>query len=249
MSRPSPAPPDSLPAAADPPRPFDFGFLEPAPQSPATSSDAGTKQRRPQAKNACVNCKKSCKKCENVRPCPRCIQRGIADSCRDSERKVRKGGELRGPYRRKDKAKPQLRDGGVSPQSGQTRLPQHDETGTTSSSILPLDASRVSDCHSTPLPSSAFALPVYGRPCEPLKMTPMTALTILSELALESDASRLDEIGCAIHINVSQLSPPRNNSYSGRDVKHEPTAFGSATHSASCLQESTPLQTPDRSIV
>jgi hypothetical protein len=36
-----------------------------------------------------VNCKKSCKKCDDERPCQRCIRLNIAETCKDSTRKGR----------------------------------------------------------------------------------------------------------------------------------------------------------------
>ncbi|ORX51775.1 hypothetical protein BCR36DRAFT_350771 [Piromyces finnis] len=59
------------------------------------------KKKRSQVKMACVNCKKSCKKCANVRPCLRCIQKGIADTCIDIKRKPRRIGIKRGPYKKR----------------------------------------------------------------------------------------------------------------------------------------------------
>ncbi|KAI8811843.1 hypothetical protein BJ742DRAFT_104320 [Cladochytrium replicatum] len=38
---------------------------------------------------ACVNCKKSCKKCMDERPCPRCIRLKIEETCVDAPRKDR----------------------------------------------------------------------------------------------------------------------------------------------------------------
>eukprot|EP00833_Pecoramyces_ruminatium_P005372 jgi/Orpsp1_1/1179404/evm.model.c7180000069187.1 len=59
------------------------------------------RKKRNQVKIACVNCQKACKKCANVRPCSRCVQRGIADTCFDIERKPRRVGVKRGPYKKK----------------------------------------------------------------------------------------------------------------------------------------------------
>ncbi|KAF8978116.1 hypothetical protein BGZ46_006817 [Entomortierella lignicola] len=59
------------------------------------------KPKRRQVKNACVNCQKACKKCDEGRPCTRCIKYGLSDTCVDSTRKVRKKGIKRGPYKRK----------------------------------------------------------------------------------------------------------------------------------------------------
>ncbi|KAF9937381.1 hypothetical protein BGZ67_001325 [Mortierella alpina] len=59
------------------------------------------KPKRRQVKNACVNCQKACKKCDEGRPCTRCRKYGLADTCVDSTRKVRKKGVKRGPYKRR----------------------------------------------------------------------------------------------------------------------------------------------------
>ncbi|KAI9366281.1 hypothetical protein BD770DRAFT_468097 [Pilaira anomala] len=60
--------------------------------------------KRNQVKNACTNCQKACKKCDDARPCPRCIKYGIADTCINSVRKERKKGIKRGPYKRRQKS-------------------------------------------------------------------------------------------------------------------------------------------------
>ncbi|KAI9275378.1 hypothetical protein BY458DRAFT_489189 [Sporodiniella umbellata] len=59
--------------------------------------------KRKQVKNACTNCQKACKKCDDARPCPRCVKYGIHDSCVNSVRKERKKGIKRGPYKRRVK--------------------------------------------------------------------------------------------------------------------------------------------------
>ncbi|CAO3640033.1 unnamed protein product [Cunninghamella echinulata] len=63
----------------------------------------GQPAKRKQVKNACTNCQKACKKCDDARPCPRCIKYGIADTCVNSVRKERKKGIKRGPYKRRQK--------------------------------------------------------------------------------------------------------------------------------------------------
>ncbi|KAF9397368.1 hypothetical protein BGZ94_006307, partial [Podila epigama] len=47
------------------------------------------------------NCQKACKKCDEGRPCTRCVKYGLTDTCVDSTRKVRKKGIKRGPYKRR----------------------------------------------------------------------------------------------------------------------------------------------------
>jgi hypothetical protein len=61
-----------------------------------------TRSKRRQVKNACTNCQKACKKCDDARPCLRCVKYGIAEECVDSHRKERKKGIKRGPYKKRD---------------------------------------------------------------------------------------------------------------------------------------------------
>lgn len=58
--------------------------------------------KRRQVKNACTNCQKACKKCDDARPCLRCVKYGIAEECVDSQRKERQKGIKRGPYKKRD---------------------------------------------------------------------------------------------------------------------------------------------------
>ncbi|KAI8343281.1 hypothetical protein BC941DRAFT_448100 [Chlamydoabsidia padenii] len=59
------------------------------------------KQKRKQVRNACINCQKACKKCDEQRPCPRCVKYGTTDTCVNSVRKERKKGVKRGPYKKR----------------------------------------------------------------------------------------------------------------------------------------------------
>ncbi|KIK68619.1 hypothetical protein GYMLUDRAFT_727679 [Collybiopsis luxurians FD-317 M1] len=52
---------------------------------------------------ACTNCAAACKRCDEARPCERCKKYGVADTCVDGQRKERKKGIKRGPYKRKTK--------------------------------------------------------------------------------------------------------------------------------------------------
>ncbi|ORZ08347.1 hypothetical protein BCR42DRAFT_143771 [Absidia repens] len=52
---------------------------------------------------AIANCQKACKKCDDDRPCARCIKFGLTETCVSSIRKERKKGMKRGPYKRKGK--------------------------------------------------------------------------------------------------------------------------------------------------
>ncbi|OUM67228.1 hypothetical protein PIROE2DRAFT_5388, partial [Piromyces sp. E2] len=57
-------------------------------------------RKRHQVKVACVNCRKACKKCDENRPCARCIKMDLCATCVDGERKPREKGVRRGPYKR-----------------------------------------------------------------------------------------------------------------------------------------------------
>ncbi|KAF9351062.1 hypothetical protein BGX34_000840 [Mortierella sp. NVP85] len=84
---------------------------------PLNETQLTQKPKRRQVKNACVNCQKACKKCDEGRPCARCIKYGLTDTCVDSTRKVRKKGIKRGPYKR--------------------RVPANGQAGSASSSTTP----------------------------------------------------------------------------------------------------------------
>ncbi|KAI9361053.1 hypothetical protein BD770DRAFT_408872 [Pilaira anomala] len=85
-------------------------------------------KRRSQVKNACVNCQKACKKCDEGRPCQRCIKLGITDTCFDSPRKERKKGFKRGPYRKKSTS--------TQPSSPKNDVPENISSSSTSSPLF-----------------------------------------------------------------------------------------------------------------
>jgi len=76
----------------------------PPQQSAQPELNSNGKPKRKQVKNACVNCQKACKKCDDGRPCQRCIKYGLTETCVDSVRKERKKGVKRGPYKRRNQA-------------------------------------------------------------------------------------------------------------------------------------------------
>ncbi|KAJ7632311.1 hypothetical protein FB45DRAFT_499665 [Roridomyces roridus] len=71
---------------------------------PITGNTHGSRSKRRQVKNACTSCQKASKKCDDARPCLRCVKYGVHDECVDSPRKERKKGAKRGPYRKRDGA-------------------------------------------------------------------------------------------------------------------------------------------------
>ncbi|ELU45019.1 hypothetical protein AG1IA_00954 [Rhizoctonia solani AG-1 IA] len=83
---------------------YDMYDGQPPSTAASTSfSDPSTvRPKRKQVKNACSACQRACKRCDVGRPCERCIKYGMAESCRDSQRKERKKGIKRGPYKKRD---------------------------------------------------------------------------------------------------------------------------------------------------
>ncbi|KTW32550.1 uncharacterized protein T551_00035 [Pneumocystis jirovecii RU7] len=78
-------------------------FDKKQPQENLESKQSPEKKKRSQVRNACVNCQKSNKKCDEARPCSRCIKHNLFDSCINSKRKKRQKGIKRGPYKRRNK--------------------------------------------------------------------------------------------------------------------------------------------------
>ncbi|KAH7928564.1 hypothetical protein BV22DRAFT_191619 [Leucogyrophana mollusca] len=72
-------------------------------QQGGPGSANGLRPKRKQVKMACTNCANACKRCDEARPCERCIKYGIPDTCVDGVRKERQKGIKRGPYKRKGK--------------------------------------------------------------------------------------------------------------------------------------------------
>ncbi|KAJ3112911.1 hypothetical protein HDU96_004012 [Phlyctochytrium bullatum] len=83
------------------------------------SADAGVKgekKRRRQVKVACTHCKKACKKCDDMRPCTRCVRLNLGP-CFDAPRKERRKGFKRGPYK-KDRKEGGAKGGSSTSESG-----------------------------------------------------------------------------------------------------------------------------------
>ncbi|KAG2220877.1 hypothetical protein INT45_004045, partial [Circinella minor] len=92
--------------------------------APCSSNENNKKKpKRKQVKNACVNCQKACKKCDDGRACQRCIKLGLTATCVDSPRKERRKGIKRGPYKKRQPRAEQLQQQKqVSQQSSQLLL-------------------------------------------------------------------------------------------------------------------------------
>lgn len=82
-----------------------------------------------QVKNACVNCQRACKKCDDSRPCQRCVKSNIQETCKDSTRKPRQRGIKRGPYKKRKLKSP--------PKSPSSSPPPEPAMGTFDSSLEP----------------------------------------------------------------------------------------------------------------
>ncbi|KAH7887095.1 hypothetical protein F5I97DRAFT_1936630 [Phlebopus sp. FC_14] len=102
-----PGPPYMIPFPAAPgmvypyPPPPGQGF--PQYPQPAPAAGNGMRPKRKQVKMACTNCASACKRCDEARPCERCVKYGIQHTCVDGIRKERQKGIKRGPYKRKNK--------------------------------------------------------------------------------------------------------------------------------------------------
>ncbi|KAJ6504031.1 hypothetical protein DFH09DRAFT_1335464 [Mycena vulgaris] len=66
-----------------------------------TPTPSTMRPKRNQVKMACTDCAQACKCCDDTRPCARCLKYNMGDSCVDGQRKERKKGVKRGPYKRR----------------------------------------------------------------------------------------------------------------------------------------------------
>ncbi|KAL9931473.1 hypothetical protein V8E36_009638 [Tilletia maclaganii] len=77
-------------------------LLDPLIQHPPTTTTTlnPPQPKRAQVRRACLPCKKACKKCDEVRPCTRCVRLGYgSELCVDVQRKARAKGVKRGKYK------------------------------------------------------------------------------------------------------------------------------------------------------
>ncbi|KAJ7043358.1 hypothetical protein C8F04DRAFT_1074503 [Mycena alexandri] len=73
------------------------------PFSTVVSASQFVRAKRMQVKNACTKCQKACKKCDQARPCLRCVRYGYGvEECLNSQRKERRKGAKRGPYKKRN---------------------------------------------------------------------------------------------------------------------------------------------------
>ncbi|KAJ7045680.1 hypothetical protein C8F04DRAFT_444821 [Mycena alexandri] len=73
------------------------------PFSTVVSESQSVRAKRMQVKNACTKCQKACKKCDQGRPCLRCVRYGYGvEECLNSQRKERRMGAKRGPYKKRN---------------------------------------------------------------------------------------------------------------------------------------------------
>lgn len=85
-----------------------------------------------------VHCQKACKKCDDGRPCQRCLKYNLADTCRNSIRKERQKGMKRGPYKRTSYRNKQ---NSLLSSSGQALVSQSNvisQTNNTQTTIFPM---------------------------------------------------------------------------------------------------------------
>ncbi|KAJ3736751.1 hypothetical protein DFJ43DRAFT_1050627 [Lentinula guzmanii] len=115
---------------------------QPVPSAtPAVSSAFNSRPKRRQVKMACTNCAAACKRCDEARPCERCKKYGFADTCVDGQRKERKKGIKRGPYKRKNKSSEDNYEYSTQPSDGgewSQGSPPPPSTAATSTTIHPV---------------------------------------------------------------------------------------------------------------
>ncbi|KAF9070346.1 hypothetical protein BDP27DRAFT_1420036 [Rhodocollybia butyracea] len=107
-------------------------FTMPMHMYPLPTTQRPLRAKRRQVKNACTNCQKACKKCDDARPCLRCIKYAMETECVDSKRKERKKGLKRGPYKKRGEGPYKKRDfgrtsGGTEQLDEEEELPMPDE--------------------------------------------------------------------------------------------------------------------------
>ena len=120
--------------------------------STGSSSD---KPKRTQVKNACTNCQRACKKCDEQRPCGRCVRYGLND-CTDSERKKRITGAKRGPYRKRERV--------VTPSDQAAGEEVPSEPATTSTPTPGAAGSSTSIDTSQQTPAAVMSFPMFFAP-------------------------------------------------------------------------------------
>ncbi|KAF9909955.1 hypothetical protein EC991_007760 [Linnemannia zychae] len=160
------------------------------------------KPKRRQVKNACA-----CKKCDEGRPCTRCIKYGLTDTCVDSTRKVRKKGVKRGPYKRRP---PPTQIGSASasttPTLSHAVLPGG-PVGYMSEPVTAMNSPTQS--HMLPFTSSAM-----NQMSGPLDFAYGTNTGSSTGYSFQTQAQRMD--------NSSNYAPPYTTSYSGPSLYANP---------------------------
>ncbi|KAJ7184095.1 hypothetical protein C8R46DRAFT_449657 [Mycena filopes] len=148
--------------------------------SPLYSHVQSVRTKRIQVKNACTKCQKACKKCDPARPCLRCVRYGYGPECVDSQRKERRVGAKRGPYRKHDRKGKSIAEGSQKGELESESLPppstsQHAGPvveATTSVGYVPASYSQ------SPLPSSHnLGAPAYYHYFYPAPATPTASDT------------------------------------------------------------------------
>jgi len=94
-----------------------------------TANGAVRVRKRHQVKVACVNCRKACKKCDEARPCARCIKMDLCATCVDGERKPREKGVRRGPYKRQKQLQQQQNQNSTNDPKATTSTKANDKDG------------------------------------------------------------------------------------------------------------------------
>ncbi|KAF7725537.1 hypothetical protein EC973_009567 [Apophysomyces ossiformis] len=145
-------------------------FVPPAQQAPTAAQQpnqayaALTKPKRKQVKNACVNCQKACKKCDDGRPCQRCIKYGLTDTCVNSVRKERKKGIKRGPYKRRNQGDGNQSETSSTPTTPVPSMPSNAlyATGVVRTNTVPMSYAGFNPAHYETFHDYQQMLPPYN---------------------------------------------------------------------------------------
>ena len=73
-----------------------------------------------------ANCQRACKRCDDTRPCVRCVKYGNEATCIDSSRKERRKGGKRGPYKTRELSRSTTEEASPSKLSSENWTPSPD---------------------------------------------------------------------------------------------------------------------------
>ncbi|RKP25864.1 hypothetical protein SYNPS1DRAFT_28410 [Syncephalis pseudoplumigaleata] len=173
-------------------------------------------------------CHRACKKCDDARPCSRCVRYGYEAACVDHTRKARQPGVKRGPYRRS----PELMAPGAAADrdgvAGHSRPPQpsgrrgrHGAGGTQQPALLhePYSTAKRPGHHRSLRDASMFSMPTAATAATLLHESTMpvylqTPATLLCPFESTPSATASDEEDTDPMASTATASDTSSRSYS-----------------------------------